>query len=293
MSLHQVYHDFIKRIADFKVFKRMDIAISYGGGSWQPSRYITLATDSNGSDYYIKLPKFKTFQEQKQYALYDELAFTISHTLNLNVVPVTIALEYHKNLVNAYVPNTIKPSLSLLSQNDSGEYEYLGTIVQNAVICSPDQYHLNHDIATMLTKLDIDSVHRAILFNVIVGRVDAGAVNSVVDINNRIIDVDNERIGCTTTDYWLIPHYKDTVISNTIVKQLLSHNLSNFYNLSNLSNPESILFTNVKSDEVKNNIFNNISRLIALLTKNTTVKVSDLAEIFYQEPKIEFDCQTQ
>lgn len=138
-------------------------------------------------------------------------------------------------------------------------------------------------LADKLPWLNMDSVYQAILFNMIVGRHDAGLQNSVIvdgcdEVQAWLMDIDNEYIGYDRTDYWLIPLFMNCIIPRTVIDKLLKCNLQP-------------LVDTIGTDRCTV-IVNNFNRLAAMLSQltvtrqSTTITVAELADIFYAESKV-------
>lgn len=218
---------------------------------------------------FIKVPKIKSYYENKIYAKNDELAYLISSHLGLNVVPVTCALYYHTK------------TFGNKNESESENFMLEGSIIQEGVNLHDNQFHINQNKEITLDDLkliDIDQVHRVILFNQIVGPYDATKVNSVIGSDMKIYQIDNERIGgSNTSDWtsdWLGSFYAETQISDLVVNQLLQFD----------SSIMKTIFDDVEylqiDPTVRNNITNNFERIYQKLNEikkeNESVWVKDI-----------------
>lgn len=268
-----VYKEWIGVLNGLHGSREAKLTVHMAGGSWQPARYIRLGYDKNNKGIcYIKMPKFKNYKNQVNGDKNDEMTFIINSLLGFNVIPITMVVGHHLDIIHR-LPANVKRMIC----DDSFRDNYKTIIVQQVVSLSDNQCHLTDDFNP--SSLDNESVQQAILLNIIVGRGDSGPQNSVIDNNNRIVDVDNECIGYSRTGYWLIPHCKDMVISNHLLERVRN-------------NKDKVkLYLSHRQDSLADNIRSNLSRLLSFQQDN--IKVSDLMDLFYQETRMAIECQQQ
>lgn len=274
-EVEQIYMPLLIKIKEIKNIKDYNVKINDNGWEYSYSRYISYCSDKNRENIiFIKMPKIRAYHRNKHYAKLEELAFIISSKLKLNVVPITIAPEYHEDIIEEYIAQN-KRSFQL-----SNTYE--GTVVQDGVNKNTKQIHINNE--RKITKedltsyLDIDQVHKAIIFNIITGRHDGTKVNTVIDVSKGIMEVDNEAIGQRTTNSWLPGYYMETEIKKEIVEEFLSHGESIIEEI--LANTKHM---NI-DERTEKNIKENFMRLRELFGGKKPIKINDLKD-FYYEPE--------
>lgn len=168
------------------------------------SRKIFVGKDKNKQQLiFFKAPYSKNYDDQTYCLKFDQLSFQISQALKLNVVPTTKVIAIKD--VFSYEVNLRSPK----------------AVVQSAVATCPTQFHLNENDREKLMDLDLNQVHKAIIFNMIAGRGDCRRSNSVIDENMRILEIDNEHIGYRSTSTWLLDAFKETTLDKSFVDSFL------------------------------------------------------------------------
>lgn len=156
------------------------------------SRNIYLVKEAGETKFFIKTVPHNF--ERHDTALSEEIAYYISENMGLHVVPRTYyyaeGREAQKDLFNG------SEAFSFLRSKKS-------IVIQEALI--PDQktsanglsLEEKHELARGV-KCDVTSAHQAIVFNFTLGRYDNGVSryeNSVVDLEGRVWEIDNDLIG--------------------------------------------------------------------------------------------------
>ena len=173
-------------------------------------RIVFIGQDADERDLlFVKIPSGRYKEVQMQSAKNEDLSFRIAHALNLDVVPPTRTLGRAE--IELCAPYVAKFPLHVDC-----------CVIQAPVNLAAEQYHLEIPLeSSKLKALDVNQVHKAILLNIILGRHDGRACNTVIDAQNRVMEVDNERIGLRTTDTWLIDSFEHTTLSPELVDSIL------------------------------------------------------------------------
>ena len=242
-------------------------------GKLETEKVFFKKSDSSNSEHFITC----------QYAQQEQLAYMISHQLDLGVVPATIALEAYENAIS---------NISTIAQAHLGKGSHKGYVLQEGIQLHPDQFHM-HPPKNEKAILDTKQLYNAIFFNIIVGRTDATERNTVIDSSNRVMEIDNETIGADTTDSWLLtsPSVSNYVLDKAAITELLSKEDSLIDSI--FSDFKRLSFSPIKhwnyetnkfyDDKTEMNIRSNFKKLRTYLkkNKNSEIKVSDLAGIFH------------
>ncbi len=280
-----------------------------------PSRNITVASDGE-NNIYIKSPTYKTHFRNKFFAKQEQLAFLISHRLNFNIVPTTLAIEGYEDAFNKNISEKNRG----LFNSFKGDYQ--GTVIQESVklhphhsfsdkkimVCGSDYMGSDLDkseIDKLLIRdkekaltfckvnLDMNQIFKAIFFNIITGRRDATQRNSEIDSSNRIIELDNEYIGFKNTHSWLLDFFSGCVVSKEVINELVSKDISVIENVfKDMAHFPSFKFWNSETeqfdivDNTENNIKNNFQKLknYLLENRNSEISVLKLKELFSPSP---------
>lgn len=236
---------------------------------------ITVGNATQESKIFVKKPYNVRARLRFPLAKSEQLAFLVSHRLDLHVVPTTLAVECCKKTIQKRFP----AEFSKFLQNgfdDTCE----GVVIQEGVPRSPEQLHMDETIpaSSLSLSLDMDQIHRAIILNIILGKVDAARRNTVVDEHQRVMEIDNEEIGRGKTSTWMFIPFSHTVIDKKIINDILRYDVSVIEDI--FSDMEYFDFP----EEFMANIKGNFTRLHEFLLprRDSEVKVSDLEESFYE-----------
>jgi hypothetical protein len=210
---------------------------------------------------FIKIPSGRYAKIQDPALRNDQLSFQISHALGLNVVPTTKVVSVH----------------DLLPPEEVAYYNS-NCVIQNAVSTHNDQFHLKPDMNSKEFKnLNLPQVHKAIIFNMLLGRHDGRAVNTVIDEQMRVMEIDNEYIGLRTTDSWLLDNFKDTTLSPDFVKSFLKFEKKILLDvLADMASQGLDI-----SEDAQKNIIYNFEKIqnFFMANQNKEIRVSDLIAI--------------
>jgi hypothetical protein len=234
-------------------------SIIHKSGQYQVTRYLQLGYKDKEIVLFVKVPSWKLYHRIKSKAALDQLAFLISHYLKLNVVPVTIALEGYESIVKKYVPEKIYKRCMMME-----DYGFKGTIAQKVIKTKDSEPNCD------LTNVDLENIHRCLMFNIITGRKDARIDNSIVDLDNNLFEIDNEDIGFNTTDSWLLHKFKDDIINEKLVDHMLTFNVSIIDDVFDKMSQFTI------SNNIKKIIKDNFLRVLTILRTNNNVTFKDL-----------------
>ncbi len=187
------------------------------------------STPNQENAIFIKFPMGKHIFVRQKRAKNEQLAFLISHRLALNVVPITMALEGYEQLITSLVPQSISERLKQgMSPLNPLENNYAGVVIQEGLLLHKNQLHVKKNplMSFETFGLDMDQVHRAVLFNLIVGRMDADRHNTIIDSSKKIMEHDNEKLGAKHSDSWLLNTFAETIISRKVLDDFLNHDVS-------------------------------------------------------------------
>lgn len=227
------------------------------------TRFVQVGIDGNSKALiFIKIPWGRYSAIQKNALKREQLSFQISHALGLDVVPTTKVIP---------IEHIGKNPFSLLSSNSN-------CIVQNAVSTSQTQFHLKSDINSQeLNNLNLFHIHKAIIFNMLLGRHDGRAVNSVIDSQMRVMEIDNEFVGLRTTDSWLLETFKETALSTDFVKSFIKFEKKIIFSVLENMTSQGLAIDN----DTKSNIIYNFDKIQSFFIENQNkkIRVSDLIAI--------------
>ncbi len=226
ITSHEIDGVFVDLVNKLNNLSSVNEVVRSGGSS----RHVQVGTvlSRKKEQIFIKCPHPENHILNAHLAQLDQIAFLISNRLNLNVVPVTIAIEGYKDLINQILEDD-DDRRYFISQNG-----YEGVSVQEGVEAHQDQLHLDKAMmenspaaeTDLLAKLDADQLCNAIFFNIITGRRDAREENSLIDRCNRIVEFDNEFIGLEKTDSWLLDFFPNFILPQKPIANLLSKDIS-------------------------------------------------------------------
>lgn len=300
-AIPEEFKELIQKVQNLNFFKNFDMSAVYSG--CRSAREIVIGSNAGINEIFIKQPTGKRMFLRQPYAKQEQLSFMVSHRLNLDVVPVTMACEGYKNILD-------RISMAVRSHLFNGiDDNYKGVVIQEGVEFASNQFHMKNFVNLRLSNedaekevleqgkkaisefaLNIDNICRAIIFNVIIGRTDAGRRNSVIDKFNKIKEIDNESIGATKTDSWLLDIFSDCILNRELVDNLLAFEDSLFENIfKDLECFQPTFFWNENTykfdvvDSTKENIINNFNKLkeFLLSNKGNDIRVKDLKKNFY------------
>jgi hypothetical protein len=169
------------------------------------SREFCIGSDVNGRHkIFIKSPGGKHLFIRQLRAKNEQLAFLISHRLQLGVVPPTIALEGYQDKIETVLPKPLLQYAKVGCDPKTYENSYAGVVVQEGVLLEENQDNFNRD------SLDLDQAQKAVIFNLITGRIDAGRKNTVVAQFGKLTELDNEKLGQPLgSDSWLLSEFAE------------------------------------------------------------------------------------
>ncbi len=243
-------------------------------------RQVLMGKDENEKPIvFLKAPSGKYAKVQTNAMKNEELAFLISERLSLNVVPLTKLIAVEE------IPANSKLKRLLANRTLMGEQ----IIVQEAVTVAKHQPHLEKVVDyAELKKLDLNQIHQLIIFNLLLGRHDGRPVNTVLDDQGNLIEVDNEFIGLQTTDSWLLEQkiFHETVLSEELIQDFLKQDRDTLIQIFNEMNQkghrfDEVLKRGLPGTTIQNNILCNFDKLRAffLQPKNKPITVADLVEL--------------
>lgn len=256
-EIDRIFQDLLQKAKKVVSAKKPELQGNPDFNNFQ--RYVIVGYDKNGAILvFIKWPcgKYQAIQEK---ALKNEqLAFLISHALEFNVVPPTIVTKLKMD-----------PKCRMASKMDC--------VVQSAVHLADKQTHLLEGVKH--NEMDLSQIHQLILFNMIVGRHDGRPCNTVLDKQNRFIEVDNESLGFESTDSWLLEEFERTVLSKELVKNFLTLEEITIKNVFLRMKADSLTF----DESVQKNILSNFAKIKHLFATysadNREIRVRDLMKI--------------
>lgn len=244
-------------------------------------REIYIGSHAGLHKLFIKEPVEQIYRQP--YAKQDQLAFMISHRLKLGVVPPTMACEGYKSILDrtSQVFKSRFPDLKgVVIQEGIEGIEGIESVegVEHVI---PSQF---------LANQKDNNICQAIIFNIIVGRMDGGPNNSIIDKDGKIHEFDNETIGAEKTDSWLSNEFPDVILNQQLIDHLLAVEDSLIENIfKNLEcfpptffwNRETLAYDIV--DKTKENIISNFNRLKRFLIdrQGKEIQIKDLKEFFY------------
>lgn len=219
---------------------------------------------------YIKAPTGKNIFNRQKHAKNEQLAYLISHRLNLNVVPITVAIENFLEFEDV-LPKWMLKFAKVGCRPQTYETSFAGVVIQEGVVLTENQDKFNQ------AALDHHQVQRAVLFNVITGRMDSGPNNTVIAEGNKMMELDNEQLGAQAAGYstsWLITEYQDMVFTDGVIAEFLSKPAGTvegiFTEMQHFNFPVS----------VQKNITNNFQQVreVFLRHQNQALTVKDLCQ---------------
>lgn len=235
------------------------------------SRNFCVGSDSTWKNkVFIKSPNGKYIFIRQTQAKNEQLAFLISHRLNLGVVPPTIALEGFTDAIEAALPMSILQYMKVGCDPKTYEISYAGVVVQEGILLEEDQTLFNRD------SLDVTQIQKAILFNLITGRTDSGPSNTVVARLGKIMELDNEKLGLSMTDSWLLREFSEMCFDPAVIDDFLSmpiHTIRNVFEEMHAFNFDQSTKSTISQNFDK-------TREFLILHSGNQVKVKDLAAFF-------------
>lgn len=306
------FRTLLHKVKSLNSFKSFDMQTIYP--DCQSAREILIGSNSGANEIFIKKPTGKEIFLRQPYAKQDQLAFMISHRLNLNVVPATMACEGYKSIFDR-TSEAVKSNL--FNRIDDS---YKGIVIQESVPLLSNQFQMNKDylkprsyfeIDLKLSKeeaekaiseqcnraiselaLDINNICQAIVFNIVVGRTDAGRRNSIIDSFSKIREIDSEYIGGEKTDSWLLDIFSDCILNRKLIDNILAIEDSVLESIfKDLECFQPTFFWNNETykfdvvDRTEENIITNFKRLKGFLSKNKekNIQIKDLKGSFYRQ----------
>lgn len=232
------------------------------------SRDFCIASDVTGQHkMFIKSPNGKYVFIRQLRAKNEQLAFLISHRLKLGVVPPTIAIEGYKDKIETILPKSMLKYAKVGCDPQTHENSYAGVIVQEGVLLEENQDNFSRD------SLDLNQVQKAVIFNLITGRIDAGRNNTVIARSGKLMELDNEKLGQRlSSDSWLLSEFAEMTFSPETINDFLSkpiHTVRQVFEEMNVF---------VFDQHIKANVTGNFDRIREFFTlqRGNQVKVKDL-----------------
>ena len=291
----------LESLNSFKDFNMSDIYQEY-----QSCRDIVIGSNKEGNKIFIKSTTGKRMRINAQYSKRDQLAYMISHRLNLGVVPPTMACEGYQNILGR---SSIAKKL----------HDCEGVVIQEGVPLHSNQFHMdknsliseeecykikakfsekdaekviNENCNRVISKLSlkVNDICRTAIFNIIVGRRDADRRNSVVDTNGNIKEIDNENIGSTKTSSWLFDVFSECILDRKLIDNILTiedSQLDNIFKDLKCFGPAflwNVDTCELDTPDLTNGIIkSNLKKLKYVLSKNkeTNIKLDYLKKYFY------------
>lgn len=246
------------------------------------TRDICIGSDVNGQHkIFIKSPGGKNLFIRQLRAKNEQLAFLISHRLQLGVVPSTIALEGYQDKIETVLPKPMWEHAKVGCDPKTYKNSYAGVVIQEGVSLEENQDNFNRN------SLDPDQIQKAVIFNLIAGRVDAGRANSVIAKSGKLMEVDNEKLGYSSlssdrsisSDSWLLSEFAEMTFSTEVIHKFLSQPIDTVRQVFE----EMEVFNFDQS--TKTNITRNFNKLREFfsLYKDGQVKVKDLTAFLRNE----------
>lgn len=262
----------VQKIENLKSFHLFEVP---KGVHFKPCRGILVGSNLEGTEkVFFKWTQGKRAMIRLPLQMQEQVAFMISDRLGLGVVPPTIARALAPKdcikCINDQIKRTMSRHLFLQGWD----------VIQEGVI--------PYDGSNW--RVDINNLCKAVFFNIIVGRGDAGRRNTVIDKSGKIKEVDIEYIGKTKTTSWLINRFSNIVLNKEIINDFLNKDISIIEGVfDELSHLLPTYFWNeetCKSDipnNTKVNVLDNFKRLKQFLihNKDSQIKVGDLMHSFY------------
>ena len=181
------------------------------------SRMFCIGSDAHGQNkLFIKSPMGKHIFTRQLRAKNEQLAFLISRRLQLGVVPPTIALEGYQDKIEAVLPKSMIKYAKVGCDPQTHKNSYAGVVLQEGVLLEKNQDNFDK------TTLELDQVQKAIIFNLITGRIDAGRNNTVIAQCGKLMELDNEKLGQMSSDSWLLSEFAETTFSTKVISSFLS-----------------------------------------------------------------------
>lgn len=244
------------------------------------TRNVRCGTDANGKKLvFVKIVQqfspYFSVPERDADTINERLTYLISKKLSLHVVPTT------KVVSRAEVYNFFNDSEKIRSKLQDALYDERvnSVVLQRAVDTSKPQFHLDPRAEQNdLNMINKESILKAIIFNLVVGRRDVRVCNSVLDENLCVYEVDNEDVAHEPKRWeppcWLFRQFKNLEITDDIKDLILPQDPQTI----------SLIFKKLASKghvyngEIVNKINHNYFKLQKFFAenKNTSIKVSDL-----------------
>lgn len=156
----------------------------------QTNRVIQLGKNPKNQCVEAFIKVYKTSNLQK-WGPFEELAYLISEKLEFHVVPPTTCIQdTNQRLV----------------------------VLQKAIHPASTQHH---HAGNNLNMINMKSMSRCLLFNLVVGRHDGSKENTVEDQDSHLYEVDNERIGYAKCSSWIFDSFGDQVIDPSAIDNLM------------------------------------------------------------------------
>ena len=282
----QAYQSFCKNHPEFSsLLQKMQNLVKFEDVDFRNginSRRFHIGSDAIGENkVFIKFPLGKHILIRQTRAKNEQLAFLISHRLNLGVVPVTIAPEGFAHSIDAVLPPSILQYVKVGCDFKTHQDSYKGVVFQEGILLEEDQTLSNRD------SLDLAQIQKAVLFNLITGRTDAQPNNTVVAQFGKIMELDNEKLGLSITDSWLLREFSELSFDPAVINDFLSkptHTITKIFEEMNAFNFDQSMKATISEN------FDTIREFFLLNIENQ-IKVKDLKNFFINkkpEPPVLF-----
>lgn len=140
--------------------------------------------------------------------------------MGLDVVPATLDLGSRKQFASDILRLFLVPETEIAKLE---KHRFQGIVLQEGAFSASLQKYLDtRNPKPLAGRLDRDSVQKAALFNLIIGRQDAErTANSLITEGNRIIEIDNEQIGRPYSDSWVLSYFEKVKFSQNLIEDFL------------------------------------------------------------------------
>lgn len=215
---------------------------------------------------YLKTPGWGRYNAlQTIEAPLEELAYKIDQLFKFNVVPNTICFEKKEEI----------EEFSRLSRYTSSLRDQKVIVAQQAIQTPRDQPYIQTS-DEQLNSLEKTHLQKAVFLNLILGREDGRKENSVCDLEGKLFEIDNERIGSRKSDSWIFSKFQQLTFDQSIidlVKDIEEPALEAVFNEFENHHPLDI--------QIKKNILENFRLLKKYVTENTQIEINALCSYVF------------
>jgi hypothetical protein len=193
----------------------------------------------------------------------EEMAYDISKLMGLSIIPTTIAcdisdLPFDKKLRKKIIKSVKNHHQNVVIQEvESRLIPINGSNIGNV--------YFEEDIETKLDKINIQ---KSILFNIIIGKKASNKIDTIIDKNGNIYELNNCNIGNKFTDTWLLEakKYEDIELDEDIKNELIS------------SGGKLNIILDKYDFSIKKDIKDNYKKLVKILNSKKIIKIKDLRD---------------